>query len=394
MPTEPADSGRPSSDAAPSFFEAHITWLDASPRYRLARWWYVRHEELSGSLFFLGGVTWDALTLQRIDALFDNLILGVYLVLLTGFVTLAALARTNRPLSDSLRRLSAWSTGAIQFLAGSLFSAYIIYYTRSASLSAASLFLLVLVALLVANELIWRRKQSIFLLIGIYFLAVFCYFTFLLPVALGQMGFEVFLASGFVSAGLVISLLLYLDVRQVFATPRAFLGTVGLVLGLFGAVTIFYVNHWIPPVPLALQDGGVFHDAHREGDAFVLRYEKPPWHRPWQTDDDPFHYVPGDTVYCFAAVFAPTTLQTRVYHHWQYYHPEREAWVDTDRIGYRVVGGRRRGYRGVTFKQNIWPGAWRVTVETAARRPIGRIRFDVVEADSTRPTEYVTRRYQ
>lgn len=391
----PSESAAPASpDESLSFLDAPMRWLEASPRYRLVRRWYMQHEGLGGSLFFLGGVTWDALTLQRIDALVDNLILGVYLVLLTGFVTLAALARTNRPLPDSLQKLSTWSTGAIQFLAGGLFTAYVIYYTRSASLSTASLFLLVLVALLVANELIWRRKKSIFLLIGIYFLAVFCYFTFLLPVVLGQMGFEVFLASGFLSSGLVIGLLLYLDARQVFATPRAFLGTVGLVVGLFGAVTVFYVNHWIPPVPLALQEGGVFHDAHREGDAFALRYEKPPWHRPWQNDDDPFHYTPGDTVYCFAAVFAPTTLETQVYHHWQYYHPEREAWVDTDRIGYRVVGGRRRGYRGVTFKQNVWPGAWRVTVETATRRPIGRVRFDVVRADSTRDPQYVTRHYE
>ncbi len=371
-----------------------MEWLETSPRYRLARRWYLRHEEVSGSLLFFGGVTWDVLTLQRIDALLDNLILGVYLVLLTGFVTLAALTRTNRPVPDALRKLSAWSTGAIQFLMGGLFSAYVIYYTRSASFSTASLFLLVLVALLVANELVWRRTWSVYLLIGVYFLAVFCYFTFLLPVVLGQMGLAVFLASGFVSAGLVIGLLLFLDAHHVFGGPRGFLGAVGLVLVLLGGMVGFYLNHWIPPVPLALQDGGVFHDAHREGEAFVLRYEKPPWHRPWQTDDDPFRYTPGDTVYCFAAVFAPTTLETQVYHHWQYYHPGREAWVDTDRIGYRVVGGRRRGYRGVTFKRNVRPGAWRVTVETAGRRPIGRIRFDVVRADSARTAEYVVRRYE
>jgi len=139
----PSESAAPASPNEPlSFFDAPMRWLEASPRYRLVRRWYVRHEELSGSLLFLGGVTWDTLTLQRIDALLDNLILGVYLVLLTGFVTLAALSRTDRPLSPPLQKLSGWSTGAIQFLAGGLFSAYVIYFTRSASLSTASLFLL------------------------------------------------------------------------------------------------------------------------------------------------------------------------------------------------------------------------------------------------------------
>ena len=99
-------------------------------------------------------------------------------------------------------------------------------------------------------------------------------------------------------------------------------------------------------------------------------------------------------MHAFAAVFAPTALQTQVYHHWQYYDPGRDAWIDTDRIGYEVVGGRRNGYRGVTFKRHVHPGPWRVTVETPDGRPIGRIRFDVVRADSTYDPEYTTRHYR
>jgi len=373
--------------------------MEERPRYRLLRRLYVRHEHLAPPLFFLGGVTWDALTLRRIDAPIDNLILGIYLVLLGGFVVLTALDRTDRPLPKGLRLLSPWSTGAIQFLAGGLFSAYVIYYTRSASFTTASLFLLVLVAVLVANELLWSRAKSVYPLIGIYFLAVFCYFTFFLPVVLGTMGTTVFLASGLLSAGIVTGLLVYLSRHQVFETPRSFLRAVAVVLGLLGVVVLFYVNHWIPPVPLALQDAGVYHDVTRKDDAFVLHYEElhyeePPWTRPWQTDSDPFHYAPGDTIYCFAAVFAPTALQTDVYHRWQYYDAEDERWVDTDRIGYRVVGGRRRGYRGVTFKQHVWPGDWRVTVETADQRPIGRVRFEVVPADTSRNVNLVPRRYE
>jgi hypothetical protein len=42
----------------------------------------------------------------------------------------------------------------------------------------------------------------------------------------------------------------------------------------------------------------------------------------------------------------------------------------------------------------VHPGRWRVTVETADRRPIGRIRFDVVRADTSRTAPYRVRRYQ
>jgi hypothetical protein len=371
-----------------------LRWLEDRPRYRWARRFLHRHEQAVPPALFFGGVTWDALTLQRIDALLDNLILGIYLLLLGGFVVLGTLARNDRPLPRAFQKLSTWAPGAIQFLAGGLFSAYVIYYTRSASFTTASLFLLVLVALLVANELIWSRLWSTYVLIGIYFLAVFCYFTFFMPTVLGTMGLGVFLTSGFVSAGLVIALILYLDRHRVFGGTASFLGAIGVVLSLLGLVVLFYVNHWIPPVPLALRDGGVYHDVDREGDAFVLHYEAPPWHRPWTQQDDPFRLAPGDTVHCFAAVFAPTDLQTKIYHHWQYYDAERKTWVDTDRIGYRVVGGRRNGYRGVTFKRHVHPGPWRVTVETPDRRPIGRIRFDVVRADSTHDPDYATRYYR
>lgn len=368
--------------------------LARNPHYRLTRRLYHRHEKLAPPALFLGGVTWDALTLQRVGALLDNVVLGVYLVLLGGFITLALLNRNDRPLPPSLQALSTWATGAIQFLSGGLFSAYVIYYTRSASLTTASLFLLILVGLLVANELIWSRHRSGYLLIGLYFLAAFCYLTFLLPVALGTMGFTVFLASGFLSAGLVTGLLLFLQSQGVFTQLWSFLCALCVVATLFGGLVTFYVQEWIPPVPLALQHAGVYHDVEEDGEAFLLREEqssRPPF---WaQNGEDPFHYAPGDTVHCFTAIYAPTALRTQVTHRWQRYAPSREAWVDTDRIAYRLVGGRRTGYRGVTYKRHVQPGQWRVSVETATGRPIGRIHFEVVAADSSHRPTSTTHRY-
>lgn len=163
---------------------------------------------------------------------------------------------------------------------------------------------------------------------------------------------------------------------------------------LFGALVTFYVQTWIPPVPLALEHVGIYHGAEQQGDAFVLRQERSSKAWPWaRHGDDPFHYAPGDTVHCFAAIYAPTALQTKVAHRWQRYVPSRDAWVDTDRIGYEVVGGRRSGYRGVTYKQHVQPGQWRVSVETAEGRPIGRVHFEVVAADSSHRSTYTTRRY-
>lgn len=391
--TRPVDA--PSAgDSGLALLRALMRGLDRSPRYRLLRRLYHRHQNIAPVVLFLGGVTWDALTLQRIGALLDNLVLGLYLLLMGGFITLVLLDRNDRPLPSSLQALSTWAMGAIQFLAGGLFSAYVIYCTRSASLTTASLFLLVLVALLVANELVWSRQQSGYLLVGLYFLAVFCYLTFFLPSVLGRMGFKVFLASGLLSVGAVVCLLLYLGLHGVFDEVRSFLRPFFLVLVLFGGLVFFYVQHWIPPVPLALQYAGVCHDVSRDGEAFVLRQERRSRTRFWvQKGDDPFYYAPGDTVHCFTAIYAPTDLQTSIVHRWQSYDSTRKAWQDTDRIQYRLVGGRHHGYRGVTYKRAVRPGRWRVSVETASGRPIGRLRFEVVAADSSREPTYMTHRY-
>ncbi|MCS3857343.1 DUF2914 domain-containing protein [Salinibacter ruber] len=67
--------------------------------------------------------------------------------------------------------------------------------------------------------------------------------------------------------------------------------------------------------------------------------------------------------------------------------------MDTDRIAYQVVSGRRSGYRGVTYKQHVSPGRWRVTVETEAGRPIGRTHFTVVAEDPARTPAFTTHRY-
>ena len=65
--------------------------LDRSPHFRLVRRLYHRHERLGLFAFFFGGVAWDALTLRRIDAWFDNLVLLGYLLVLAGIYFLPTL---------------------------------------------------------------------------------------------------------------------------------------------------------------------------------------------------------------------------------------------------------------------------------------------------------------
>ena len=81
-------------------------------------------------------------------------------------------------------------------------------------------------------------------------------------------------------------------------------------------------------------------------------------------------------VYCFSSVFAPVTLHTTIYHHWQRRpFDDTASFKTTDRIPITITGGRETGYRFYTTKHRVQTGEWRVHVETEDGRILGRMTF-------------------
>jgi hypothetical protein len=334
--------------------------------------------------------------LRRIDHAVDNFILGAYLVLLGGCIVLAALRMVERlPAQPLLKTIGPFSVSGVQFFMGGLFSAYVVYFTRSASLTASAVFLVVLVGVLVANEFIWRDAINLVLMLGLYFLATFCFFTFFLPIVVGSMGYALFVAGGLLSLALVGGLAMLLDRWGAFTSTQQLARTFAAMGALLVVMNIAYVQNWIPPVPLSMQAGNVYHNVEVTPEGYELTYEKPSWTRFWRRSSTPFSYAEGDRVYFFAAIFAPTALETGVVHHWQRrsLSDDSPTWQTTDRIPYTVQGGRMRGYRGYTFKSNITPGEWRIDVKTTGGRMLGRVHFEVVEASDADERTFQTRLY-
>lgn len=350
--------------------------------YRLL---YQRYQKYAAVLCFAGGIVYDSLTLGRIDRLFDNLVLLTYLLLLGTQIALIGLLQTNQLRSPLLQRGQTLYPLAVQFLLGSLFSAYAVFYFQSTSLTPAAVFFGLLVFLLVANELLRERLTSLPLLAAMYFFVLCSFSIFFVPVLVKTMNRWTF------ALGVLLSLLLvggvlaaiYLRAAQRFGLRPSLLA-VGGVLAL---LLLFYAANWIPPVPLALRFGGICHRAEKRGAVYHLEKVKPPRRLLWK--QEVFYLRPGDRAYCFAAVFAPTALQTTLFHHWQRYDEQKGAWVSTDRMGYAVSGGREGGYRGYTYKQALFPGQWRVDVETAEGVLLGRIPFQVQEAGD-RKLEFIS----
>jgi len=357
---------------------------------------------IMAAVFFLGGVTWDSLTLTRIDRLLDNAVLLLYLVLLGILIVMSARTDWNRnngtnATADAVTaregaavswmdRMQPYYRRGIQFLLGGLFSAYAIFYSKSASLTSTGVFLMLLVVLLVGNEFVRDRLTNVRLLVGLYSLVSLSFFTFFLPVITRAMNTWIFLVGAVLSAGLTVILVrvIYRGLQGVGARERVLAGLPGLAL--VGLLVGFYFLNLIPPVPLSLRFGGVYHEVAREDGSFRLTYYSNNWYRFWQRSDDPFRGA--GPVYCFTAVFAPVDLHTTIYHRWQFRPLDGKGvpgYSTTDRIGFPIAGGRDDGYRGYTVKQAVTPGDWRVDVETAEGHILGRVSFRVEAGPADAP---------
>ena len=343
---------------------------------------YQRYSRFLPVVSFIGGFLWDILTLTRIDRLSDNLFLLGYLFLLGFSIILVNLVENNRLTKLLILKYREWYPLAIQFFLGGLFSSYVVFYFQSAAITKNWLFLGILIIMLFANEFLEKRLTNIYLQVTLYFLVVFSFCIFFVPVLIGRMSVYVFILSGLLSLMLIGGFVILLFKKLSLLARPELIRVSSILIALYLLLNLFYFLNWIPPVPLSLKYSGIYHQVQRTGDDYLLKFEQPAWYQFWKKSDDPFHYTDGDTVFCFAAVFAPTDLKTKIFHEWQQYLPGQDRWLTTDHLGYPLTGGRKPGYRGYTYKRNVQPGEWRVEVKTEEDQVLGRIDFKIVAVDS------------
>lgn len=369
------------------------TWSNESPLVQKSAAFYKQHQRFVPAAFFFGGVAWDSATLNRIDAWLDSTILLAYIITLGTLIIIALCVEHEKLAKPFFLKHRTWYPLAIQFLMGALFSAYFIFYMQSASFQSESIiFLVILAALLISNEFLRDKLLNAYVLFALYYLASVSFFIFFLPVAFKTIGYGIFLMSCIIGLAIVGGMLYFLLKKDVFLEIKRVYKIGGMVLGIFGLLNLFYMQNWIPPVPLSMKEGAIYRGLERQGDAFVLRYAQPKWYEFWVDSDKEFLYVEGDTVFTFAAVFAPTELETQIYHAWHHFDESQQAWVQTDEIAVNIEGGRDAGYRTYTRKRRVSPGRWRVDVKTEFHQILGRIPFTIVPVDSS-VTQFAYRYY-
>src|SRR5688572_15502155 len=110
---------------------------------------------------FVAGFLFDFLTLQRIDAWTDLAFQFGYLAGLTGLLVLQQREELGRwAPSRLMSRVWRYNTEALHFLYGGLLSAYVVLYFRSSTSARPVLFLALLAAVMVLNEVPRTRNAG------------------------------------------------------------------------------------------------------------------------------------------------------------------------------------------------------------------------------------------
>jgi hypothetical protein len=348
---------------------------------------YKKYEHHLNALAFVGGFIFDLFALQRVDHLISQIILTSWLVGAGACIVLHSVVHRPIPRTGFWGRGIDWIAALlpfiIQFAFGAVLSGSLVFFSRSASLSITWPFLLILIALIVGNELFRSRYSSLAFQCVTFFIATFLYATLFVPLFLKDVGQKSFLVSGVFS---VVAFIILTRFVRWFSFERYKASRILMWIGMITFYALFHVLYFknlIPPLPLSLEEIGIYHHVSRDNQGnFILSYE-PPEKFSLSEVSSVYHQATNEPVFVFTAVFAPRGITAKIVHQWSFFDDVKNAWIPSSRINFDITGGRDSGYRSYSMKENAFPGKWRVDVLTDSGKLIGRTTFSIVKASGT-----------
>lgn len=326
------------------------------------------------------GFIGDTITLNKIDQVFDNAILITHLLIVGLMITVLFGRRKKIGRIFNVQKYERYYRALMLFSFGGLFSGFVIFYMRSGSLTSSWPFLFTLLILMLGTEVRKTYYQKIITQLTFYYIALFSYLIFFIPLVTKKIGPWIFVLSGVVASLLITSFVILLrniNRKKIIRYKKPIIIRLVSVLLLFN---FFYFTNIIPPIPLSLKFSAVYHQVERnsQGNYDVL-YEPSPWYAFWRKRSHRVNWQPGQDVYVFTQVFAPAKLQTDIVHAWEYFDTTTGEWKPSSKIELAITGGRDEGYRGYSKKASLTPGVWRVVIETSRGQTLGFIRFKIIE---------------
>jgi hypothetical protein len=337
--------------------------------------WYERY--ISPVALIVGFLIDNFILLDRVDGIVGNVVLFTYLFLVGAGIILLNCIQGGAIKGALALRVAPFLPVTIQLFFGALFSGYLSLYARSAGVLVSWVFVIVLAALLLGNERFRQRYSALSFQVSVYFIALFSFFVFFIPLVIKKIGTPVFILSGLVSLA-IISLMVIILRRAVparMAQSRA--GVTRNIAGIFIVFHVLYFSNLIPPLPLALKESGVYHSVERIGATYRMLEEQSSWRVRYLSMPSTLNLRTGEKAYVFTAIFAPTGLSTVVRHEWQLFNEQNQTWETKSDVRFTIFGGRDGGFRGYSEKYNPELGSWRVNILTESGLVIGRTRFTV-----------------
>jgi hypothetical protein len=346
------------------------------------RTWYGKYERPISSLSLISGFVFDALTLHRVDTLWENIWILGHLIIVGTFIILIHTHESAIGDEKNPSKAHFWFVNILQFFFGGILSTYLVFYFRSADIFSTWPFILLLALAFWANESLKRHYVRFSFQISLFFLSIYSFAIFLVPVLMHQIGAKIFLLSGlcsliFITIFTVILLFVIKDKFNKDENESKKMIAL-LILGIFGLVNLLYFTNLIPPIPLSLKDGGVYHSIQKNADGnYDVTYEDYGWKGYFNLYPD-FRETPGAPIYAYSAIFSPKELNITIVHEWQYYDATQNKWVTSSIINLPLIGGRDGGFRTYSMRYNLPAGKWRVLVQTQDGQTIGSMRFNIV----------------
>lgn len=332
--------------------------------YRAVRTFTERHERFFMPAMLLAGTSIDALQFRWLDLKTTFIISSVYATICAAAMILSA--RTIKPEQTFLRYAQLLAPFFYQFTIGALLSTSLLFYWFNSSFSVSWPIIVLIALVMLFNEafrdLFDRPTVQI---------ALFAFVLFSLSTTFSAYGFNSLSPSVFLFGGIVSAAFVFLFIAIYHRATKRSSSLIPIVLVVYFVMNALYFGKIIPPIPLALKEAGMYtaisinYTLEGPGESGIERWI------PGQT----FSLAPGEPLYAYTAIYAPTDLSTLIVHDWQYYDETQNDWISKSRLTFAIRGGREEGYRGYSTKSALQEGAWRVSVETENGQILGRIPF-------------------
>jgi hypothetical protein len=171
---------------------------------------YARFERPISSLSLILGFVFDAVTLKRVDTLWENFWILGHLIIVGVFIVLIHVQDSGVGDEKNPRKRHFWYINILQFFFGGILSTYLVFYFRSSDIFVTWPFIALLVIAFVMNESLKRHYIRLSFQISLFFLSIYSFAIFLVPVVLHKIGMWVFLLSGALSLILISIFILVL----------------------------------------------------------------------------------------------------------------------------------------------------------------------------------------